>query len=132
VVFLELGIAGSIGALSLIAVVFSASMLSFGMAITALSRTSQQLNTFVNVGGILFATVGGALVPISVLPQWVQNIAPALPTYWAMLGFRSVILDGGGFPQVVGPTLMLLIFTAGFSIIAAFKFRFEESKVYWG
>ena len=45
---------------------------------------------------MLFGAIGGALVPLSVLPQWAKTIAPLTPTYWAMRGFRSVILDGAG------------------------------------
>jgi ABC-2 type transport system permease protein len=131
VVLLDLVIAGSLAALSLIIVAFSLSMLSFGMAITALSRTSLQLNTFANLGGIVFAGIGGALVPISVLPEWVQSIARFTPTYWAMDGFLGVILEGQGVPNVLVPTVALFTFGAVFTGIAAVKFRFEETKVYY-
>lgn len=130
VVLFDLVIAGSITALSMIIVAFSLSMLTFGLAITALSRTSLQLNTFVNLFGIVFAGIGGALVPLAVLPEWVQSIARFVPTYWAMDGFLDVILRGAGAQDVVVPTLMLLLFTAVFTVVAAVKFRFEETKVY--
>lgn len=130
VVLFDLVIAGSVTGLAMLVVAFALSMLSFGMAITALSRTSLQLNTFVNLFGIIFAGVGGALVPIAVLPQWVQSAGRFVPTYWAMDGFLDVILRGSGPAQVIAPTLVLLLFTAGFTVIAALKFRFEESKVY--
>lgn len=131
-IFLDLTVAGSLGALAALIIVFSIAMLAFGMAITALSRTSQQLNTFVNVGGILFAAIGGALVPLAVLPGWVQSIAVVIPTYWAMNGFRDVILDGAGVSDVVTPVVVLVLFAVGFTAIAALKFRVEESKVYSG
>ncbi|MFQ5966333.1 MAG: ABC transporter permease [Acidimicrobiia bacterium] len=129
---LDLTIAGSITGLAALVVVFSIAMLAFGMAITAISRTSQQLNSFVNVGGILFAAIGGALVPISVLPGWVQSIAVIIPTYWAMNGFRDVILEGAGVFDVVGPVVVLILFAAAFTLIAALRFRVEESKIYYG
>jgi len=47
-----------------------------------------------------------------------------------MDGFLEVILDGTGAREVVAPAAMLLLFTAGFIVVAAFKFRFEETKVY--
>lgn len=132
VLLFDLVIAGSIVALTLVTFAFSLSMLSFGMAITALSRTSLQLNTFANLFGIVFAGVGGALVPLAVLPEWVQRAARFVPTYWAMDGFLDVILGGAGVPEVALSTLMLLLFTALFTTVAAVKFRFEESKVYVG
>lgn len=130
VILFDLVVTGSIAALAVVTVAFSASMLSFGMAITSLSRTSLQLNTFANLFGIVFAGVGGALVPIDVLPGWVQGAAHFVPTYWAMQAFLDVILRGAGVAGVVAPTLILLLFSAGFTAIAAVKFRFEESKIY--
>ncbi len=131
VVLLDLVIAGSLTALGMIVVSFSLAMLAFGMAITALSRTSLQLNTFSNLFGIVFAGIGGALVPIAVLPEWVQTVARFVPTYWAMRGFLDVILQGAGVADVVLPTFALFVFTVIFTLIAAFKFRIEETKVYY-
>jgi ABC-2 type transport system permease protein len=131
VLLLGLTIAGPVVALGLIVVAFSFAMLSFGMAITALSRTSLQLNTFANLFGIVFAGVGGALVPISVLPDWVQIIARFVPTFWAMEGFRDVILTGAGTSDVAGHAGVLIVFTLVFTAIAATRFRFEETKVYY-
>jgi len=127
----DLVIQGSLAALSMIILSFSLSMIAFGMAITALSRTSLQLNTFANLFGIVFAGIGGALVPLAVLPEWVQTIARLVPTYWAMQGFLDVILSGASVSDVVVPTFVLLLFTAGFAVVAATRFRFEESKVYY-
>ncbi len=130
VALFDLVIVGSLAALSMIVIGFSLAMLSFGMAITSLSRTSLQLNTYVNLAGIVFAGVGGALVPITVLPEWVQSAGRFTPTYWAMDGFLDVILAGAGIADVVVPTLVLLGFSAIFTAVTALRFRFEESKVY--
>lgn len=130
VVLFDLTIAGSLVGLSMIVIGLSLAMLSFGMAITSLSRTSLQLNTYVNLAGIVFAGVGGALVPITVLPGWVQSAARFTPTYWAMDAFLDVILEGAGVAEVVIPTLILLAFTSAFTAVTATRFRFEESKVY--
>ena len=100
ILLLDLAIAGSVTALGFIIVAFSMSMIAFGMAITAISRTSLQLNMFANLGGIVFAGVGGALVPVTVLPEWVQTIAQFIPTYWAMQGFLGVILEGDRLADV--------------------------------
>lgn len=130
VVLFDLRVAGAWAGLVLIIVTFSLAMLSFGMAVTSLSRTSLQLNTYVNLAGIVFAGVGGALVPLAVLPEWVQSVARFVPTFWAMEGFLDVILEGGGVSDVLAPAAALLGFTAVFTALAATRFRFEESKVY--
>lgn len=105
---------------------------AFGVAATALSRTSQQLNAIGSAGGFLLAILGGAFVPIEAMPGWGQAIAPAIPTYWAMQAFSDVIVGGAGMRSTLQPAAMMLLFTLGFVLLAATRFRFDEPKVYYG
>jgi ABC-2 type transport system permease protein len=66
------------------------------MAVTVVSRTTNQLNAFATVGGFGMAMLRGAFVPVSAMPGWAQAIAAALPNYLAMKGFRSLVLEGRG------------------------------------
>jgi len=66
------------------------------------------------------------------MPGWAAAIAPAIPTYWAMKGFQSVILEDGGITDVAGATLVMIGFGVLFTVLAAWKFRFEDAKVYFG
>ncbi len=75
---------------------------------------------------------GCEAAPIADLPDWVQSIANFVPTYWAMEGFLDVILRGEGVAVVTVPTLILLGFTAVFTLVAAAKFRSAETKIYVG
>ncbi len=128
----DLTISGSVAALVVLIVVLAVSLSAFGMLVTALSRTMNQLNAIGSVGGMAMAMLGGAWVPIALMPGWAQAIAPALPTYWAMEGFNDVILEGGGLPQVAVPALVMIAFGLVYAGLAAWKFRFEDTKVYYG
>lgn len=125
-------ITGSVTALALLIVVLALSLSAFGMAVTAVSRTMNQLNAFATVGGFAIAMLGGAFVPVSAMPGWAQAIAPALPSYWAMKGFRSIVLEDGGVGDIVVPVLVLIGFGLLFTALAAAKFRFEDTKAYYG
>jgi ABC-2 type transport system permease protein len=127
-----LRIEGSTPALALVVVVLSLCLSAFGMMVTAVSRTMQQLNAIGSVGAFAMAMLGGAWVPVASMPGWAQAIAPAMPTYWAMESFRSVILEGGGLADVVVPVLVLIGFGVLFTALAAARFRFEEAKAYYG
>jgi ABC-2 type transport system permease protein len=127
-----LRLSGSILALAVLIVILSLSLSAFGVAMTSVTRTMQQLNAVASVGGFALAMIGGAWVPVSTMPGWAQAMAPAMPTYWAMKGFRSLILEGGGLPDVAFPILVLLAFGVLFTLVAAAKFRFEEPKAYYG
>jgi ABC-2 type transport system permease protein len=125
-------ITGSPVALAAIIVVLALALSAFGMAVTGFARTMQQLNAIGSVGGFAMAMFGGALVPVSSMPGWAQAIAPLMPTYWAMKAFGSVILLSGGLAAIAGPLFVMLGFAALFTLLAAAKFRMEDSKAYYG
>ncbi len=127
-----LTITGSVVGLVLLIVVLALALSAFGMLVTALARTMNQLNAIGSVGGMAMAMMGGSFVPVSAMPGWAQTLAPALPTYWAMRGFRTLILENGTVADVLVPVLMLVGFGALFTAVAAARFRFEDTKVYWG
>ena len=52
-------------------------------------------------------------------------------TILSYFGFRSVIIDRGGFSSVALPIVALTAFSAGFAIIAALRFGVEEAKLSW-
>lgn len=122
----------SLSALALVSSGLVLALISFGVMITALCRTSQQLSALEGLFSMLFGVLGGGLVPITMVPQWAQTVAPVTPTYWAMKGFRAILLSGAGVPGVVVPVFVLIAFAGAFSVIAAAKFRFEETKIYFG
>ena len=127
-----LDVSGSWAALVVLILVLAVALSAFGMLVTALARTMNQLNAVGSVGGMALALLGGAWVPTETMPGWAQTIAPAIPTYWAMEGFRDVILESGGLGAVLAPSLVLLGFGALFTSLSAWKFRFEDTKVYYG
>jgi ABC-2 type transport system permease protein len=128
----DLRVSGSVFALAIVVLVLAMSLSAFGMAITAVSRTMQQLNAISSVGAFAMAMLGGAWVPADAMPGWAQAIAPVMPTYWAMEAFRSLILENGTLGDVILPIIVLIGFGVLFTILAAAKFRFEETKAYYG
>lgn len=128
----DLRISGSNLALAVLIAVLALSLSAFGMAVTAVARTMQQLNAIGSVGGFAMAMLGGAWVPVSSMPGWAQAIAPAMPTYWAMEAFRTVILEGGTLADVLGPALALVAFGVLFAVLAAARFRLADPKAYYG
>jgi ABC-2 type transport system permease protein len=131
VVVFDLDIRGDVVALVPLVLGFCICLGFLGVAVTALCRTAQQANAIGIVGMVLFGAIGGALVPYNVLPDWARTIAPVTPTYWAMRGFRSVILDGNGLGAVLTPTAVLLGMAAMFVGVAIVRLRFDETKVGW-
>jgi len=126
-----LHVRGSMLGMVLVIASLALCLVSLGALLLAICRSVMQLNAATNIGTMVFAGLGGAITPLSVLPAWARTIAPITPSYWAMRGFRSVTLTNGDLGSVALPIVMLLSFTAGFAILAALRFRAEETKISW-
>jgi ABC-2 type transport system permease protein len=52
-------------------------------------RSHGRLSAVYDIGAFVLTTLSGALVPLTVLPAWVRDIAPVPPGYWASDALRS-------------------------------------------
>jgi ABC-2 type transport system permease protein len=125
-------VAGSFVALAAVLAVFGASVVAVSLLITALCPTVAQFNAANNILTLVFAGLGGALVPVALLPTWLQPLAPAAPSYWAVLGCRKVIVEGLGL-SAVWPSIAVL---GGVALAAAtagaLLLRPDRGKESWG
>ena len=127
----DLHIGGNALALLPLVLALAICLVLLGVAVTAICRTAQQAQAFAIAGMVLLGAIGGALVPFDVLPGWAQTIAPATPTYWAMRGFRSVILDGQNLGGIAAPVAILAALSLAFALVALHRFRFDDHKIGW-
>lgn len=128
----DMRIRGSVVGLAAVSVTLAVCLIAFGVLFAAYLRSSQSLNTVNSLTVMTLAGLGGAFTPVDVLPGWAQAIAPATPTYWAMEGYRAVILEAGRLAAVVEPILVLLLFTVVLGALAIRRFSFDETKIYMG
>ena len=71
-------------------------LLGIGTALGATLRSQSELNMAYDIGGVVLSALGGALIPLSVLPDWARAAAPASPGYWAMSALRSALQGQAG------------------------------------
>jgi ABC-2 type transport system permease protein len=124
-----LRVRGSTLGLVVVSVALAVCLVSMGLVLLSLCRTVMQLNAISNLGTMVLAGLGGALTPLSGLPGWARDIAPATPSYWAMRGYRSMIVGGEGLGAVALPVGVLMMFTVGFLVLARLRFRYDDTKV---
>ena len=128
VLLLGLHISGSLIALLALVVAFTICLVAFGLLCAAFIRDAEQLNTIGNLGTILIGGLGGGLAPVAVLPGWAQAIAPGTPSYWAIRGYRDVVLRQAGIGEILLPVAVLLAFAVVLTPLALRRFRFDEIK----
>jgi ABC-2 type transport system permease protein len=130
-VALDLHLRGEVPALAGVTFVYVCCAVAAGIALTAVLRTSQQLNALGFLGATLLGALGGALVPLSTLPAWARGISPITPQYWTMRASRDLILNGQPAGVALMPMLVLAGFTALFVVIAIRRLRVDEPKIGW-
>lgn len=123
-----LHVRGSLLGLAVLAAGFAVTLICMGLALLALCSTIMQLNAIANLGAMVLAGVGGALAPSTALPGWARAMAPITPSYWAMRGFRNVILRGAGFGGVTLSVGVLALFSIVFVAVAANRFSYNDNK----
>ena len=66
-------------------------LLGMGAALGVLARSLSQMSAAYDIGGMILSSLGGALVPLSVMPPWVRHIAPVSPGYRAVAALRAAL-----------------------------------------
>lgn len=112
-------------ALALMVLAFSFSITGLGMLIAGVSRTYAQANALANILMYSVAALGGAWWPIEVTPQWMQQAAKLVPSYWAMQGFQDIVVRGLGMPDVLPEAAVLLAFGLSFLAVGVSRFSYE-------
>jgi ABC-2 type transport system permease protein len=71
------------------------------------------------------AILGGLWVPLSVLPDWMTNIAQAVPSYWLNhLGQMGAHLSG----DILTPVLVLAAWTAVLAALVVWRYRRDAAR----
>lgn len=130
-VLLGLHATRALAPLTVIAVVYVGTAVIVGVALTALVRTSQQLNAIGFLGATVLGAVGGALVPLSALPAWTHRLAPATPQYWAMRASRDLLLDHESWRVILLPVAILTLFALVAVVVAVRRLTFDDRNVGW-
>lgn len=78
---------------------------------------------FVSLG---FATFGGSMWPLFVMPQWLQNAAKVTPHAWANSAFNKLMLFGASAANVAPEMLALAVFAVVFGGLAVWRFKVSD------
>lgn len=98
---------------------------SLGLLLAALSKTAAQVSAAGTIIMMALSSLGGAWWPIEIVPRYMQSLALALPTGWAMRGFHDIITRGLGLADILLETAVLVGFAALFFGIGIWRFKYE-------
>lgn len=85
-------------------VVWAFALLAIGAALATLVRSHGELSVISDVGALTLSSLGGALVPLSIMPEWAQIAGHASPGYWALTMMQAAVrgdVEGTLLPAAV-------------------------------
>ncbi|ANH83272.1 ABC transporter permease [Niabella ginsenosidivorans] len=82
---------------------------SFAICIGTFANTQEQSNGIGAISIVLFAAIGGLLVPAFAMPASFQGIMRISPLYWCLEAFYGLFLEGGGLRDIFQSLVPILI-----------------------
>ncbi len=76
----------NLGSLVGVCLLFAIYLVLFGSILAVWCTSLAQVSAISSLLSPILAALGGALVPVHILPLWVQCVAPFTPVYWVMGG----------------------------------------------
>lgn len=96
-----------------------------GVMLSASVRTRSQLAAMSSVLSTALAMIGGCYWPLEITPPFMQKLALATPTGWAMIGLKNTVARGMGVASVLLPCAVLLTMAAVFFVVGLSRLRLE-------
>ena len=101
--------------------VWSVTLLAAGSLLATLVTSHSQLAMLTDIGAIMLSTLGGALLPVSMMPAIAQHLAPASPGYWAIGMLKAAVR--GDAAGTLGPAAILGGIAIAAGTIACLRLR---------
>ncbi|WHX42362.1 ABC transporter permease [Mesobacillus sp. AQ2] len=100
-------------------------IVGFGLMMAGIVKTRQQSGALSAVLIVSTCMLGGVYWPIEIVPEFMQQIAKAVPQSWMITGFREIVSGSLYTPAIVSSTLVLLTFSTIFFTIGLRKMKFD-------
>ena len=98
---------------------------SFGLLISALSRSENQVVLLALGSTLVLALMGGAFFPLELTGKSFAATGHLMPSAWAIDGLQSISLRGLGLQAALLPAGILLAYASVVFCLALWRFRFE-------
>ncbi|MFI6998372.1 ABC transporter permease [Nocardia sp. NPDC050175] len=113
---------GSLLALVVLILTIAWTAIALGLVLISLTRNVSAMQNLCQLVVLGMGVVGGAVVPVRLMPAWNRPLAPLTPQYWAVDGMKSVLAQHGGLASIAPNLLVLSGWASVLSIIATFAF----------
>jgi ABC-2 type transport system permease protein len=126
-----LSLPGSAVAYPLLALSIALATCSLGLLLAALARSSEQALLLGGGINILLAAIGGIMVPKSVMPAAMAQLAEISPMSWALDAFLTLLVGHGSLADIAPYCARLLLFAAVSGIAGLLLFTRRVQRTQW-
>lgn len=119
---LDVSLAGLLG----IGLCVSFAALGYASLVASVARTVEQATVISGASNILFAALGGIMIPTFVMPPAMQQLSQVSPMAWGLNGFLEILVRGGNLSSVVLPCAVLTTFGLLCFLLSVFVIRAES------
>jgi ABC-2 type transport system permease protein len=120
-----LNIGNNSGALLVVSSVLSFAAISYALALASFVRTTDQAVSIGGVLNIIFAAIGGVMIPLFVMPEFMQKLAILSPMSWGLKSFLALFLQDATIGDILPSLGGLALFGTICLGIAAWKLNRE-------
>lgn len=96
---------------------------SFGVLLVSVVKTRQQLNGMSTIVIILMSAIGGSMIPISMMPAFMQKAAVISVNYWGIQGFFDIFWRQLPLLDILPKMLILVGIGLGMTLVSIPLFR---------
>jgi ABC-2 type transport system permease protein len=109
---------GSFILLGTLSLLFVTAVVSWGLVISAISRTQQQAILFVFIQAMVDMTFSGFMVPVKNMPPILQAISRFVPLQHYLTIVRGIMLKGAGLDELWPQAVALALLSLGMGLLA--------------
>ena len=95
---------------ALIALAAALAATGYGIMIGTLAKSYEQASMLGAVSVVIAAALGGIMIPVYVMPRYMQDISCISPLAWGLNAFQDVFVRGGNLGTVSREISLLLLF----------------------
>jgi ABC-2 type transport system permease protein len=100
-----------------------------GLVVAALGGNEGRARSLSILAILTLSMLGGLWLPSFLLPGWVQSLALALPTTWAVRGLEGITWQGMSLARALLCAGVLVGFCVGFLALAWYAFAHSEARM---
>jgi len=97
-------------AVAAVALVAALAATGYGIMVGTLARSYEQASMFGAVSVVIAAALGGIMIPVYVMPRYMQDFSYVSPLAWGLNAFQDLFVRGGNLATVTREISLLLLF----------------------